>query len=145
MVTLMPGRPRTPTAVLEASGAFAKNPKRGRDRHGEPKSTGGVGEPPAVFKADGEYYELWKEISASAPWLDAANRGGLEALCRVRYNIRHAIGKFNANVASQSKLENDLGITQASRSRCNVPSKPPERAGGEWQDLAEEGRRARPN
>jgi hypothetical protein len=141
----MPGRPRTPTAVLEASGAFAKNPKRGRERAGEPESTGGIGDPPACFSVGGELWQLWNEISQTAPWLDAANRGSLESLCRIRYNIRHWVGKLNQNIASQSKLENDLGITQSARSRCNVPSKPPEQAGGEWQELADEGRRARPN
>lgn len=150
----MPGRPRTPTAVLEAKGAFAKNPARGRARSGEPRSTGGLGDPPPYFmiqepetgfRKAGILRELWREIGATAPWLDAANRGQVETLCRIRYAIRLGEGKLNVNAASQSKLENDLGITQSARSRCNVPSKPPERAVGDWQTLAEEGRRARPN
>ena len=127
---------------------------RGRARSGEPKSTGGLGAPPPYFmiqepeigfRKAGILRELWYEIGNTAPWLDAANRGQVETLCRIRYAIRLGEGKLNVNAASQSKLENDLGITQSARSRCNVPSKPPERATGEWQTLAEEGRRERPN
>lgn len=141
----MPGRPRTPTAVLEAKGAFAKNPARGRAREGEPKVEQKIGPPPEHFPPGSERHCYWLEYVETCHWLDRANRGMLETLCNVRYNLRHSIGKFNANVASQSKLESDLGITQAARGRCNVPSKPPERAVGDWQDIAQEGRRARPN
>jgi hypothetical protein len=97
------------------------------------------------FQKAGLLRKLWEEITATAPWLDAANRGQVESLCRIRYAIRFGEGKLNVNIASQSKIENDLGITQSARSRLNVPTKPPARATGEWQELAQEGRRARPN
>lgn len=58
-------RPRKPTAVLEANGAFAKNPQRKRARAGEPVDTRPIGEPPAYF--DAVHVEAWHEVCAQSP------------------------------------------------------------------------------
>lgn len=41
--------PRVPTSILEARGAFRKNPARGRERENEPVVEEEIGEPPACF------------------------------------------------------------------------------------------------
>jgi len=43
----MAGRPRKPTNVLAITGAFQKNPKRARERAGEPRPDGRLGDSPA--------------------------------------------------------------------------------------------------
>lgn len=54
------GRPRTPTTVLELRGAFAKNPKRGRERAHEPAPPAGLGRPPKYFDAADR--ACWREL-----------------------------------------------------------------------------------
>ena len=54
------GRPRKPTALLELTGAFKRNPQRWRARSNEPKPTGPIGDYPsdrAVTPAD-----IWDEL-----------------------------------------------------------------------------------
>jgi len=145
-------RPRTPTAVLEARGAFIKNPQRARERENEPASPAGLGSPPAAFliqAPDSGYQEaerlrgIWEEIAHDGPWLDSGNRLGVESLCRITNNIRRGSGKLSQLVLAQAKLLNDLGLTQASRSKVNAPSATSERGASAWQALAEESRRPR--
>jgi hypothetical protein len=52
----MPGR-RTPTAILDARGAYLNHPERKRD--GEPKSTRPIGGPPKDFSD--ELKKVWRE------------------------------------------------------------------------------------
>ena len=47
----MAGRPRKPTNLLEITGALRKNPKRARERAGEPRPNGSLGDPPARWNA----------------------------------------------------------------------------------------------
>jgi hypothetical protein len=54
------GRPRKPTAVLELTGAFRKNPKR---RRTEPVPTGPLGEPPEHFTI--EQAQVWHELAGA--------------------------------------------------------------------------------
>lgn len=65
------GRPRKPTAVLEMSGALAKNPARHADRAAEVETSGPIGEPPEDFlrpHGDGpKLLALWSELIAQAP------------------------------------------------------------------------------
>ena len=57
------GRPRKPTVILEASGAFAKNPDRGRARANEPKPTEPLGDPPKWLKASA--IDCWNDLVAA--------------------------------------------------------------------------------
>lgn len=59
----MPAR-RKPTAMLEATGAFQKNPQRRRERANEPTWNGPVGDPPDWF--DRHLAQVWSELEAHA-------------------------------------------------------------------------------
>ena len=56
---------RKPTAVLQASGAIAKNPKRYVKRKSEPKPSGPLGEAPKHFNR--ALVPIWRELSLIAP------------------------------------------------------------------------------
>jgi hypothetical protein len=56
------GRPRKPTAVLELTGAFRKNPQRKRT---EPPTAGPLGDPPEHFTA--EQAAVWHELASICP------------------------------------------------------------------------------
>ncbi len=56
-------RPRKPTAILETSGAFIKNPQRRRPT--EPKPTGELGNPPG--RLEREEVAMWHEMAAVLP------------------------------------------------------------------------------
>lgn len=56
-------RPRTPTKILDARGAFDKNPNRRRD--GEPEVKESIGAPPEEL-SEGEL-KAWKMIVSRAP------------------------------------------------------------------------------
>lgn len=60
-------RPRKPTKILQFTGAFDKNPQRGRARANEPNLPAGLGEPPEWM--DTPATEEWKRV---APDLEAA-------------------------------------------------------------------------
>lgn len=56
------GRPRKPTAVLELTGAFRKNPQRKRT---EPPTAGPLGDPPEHFTAEQD--AMWHELASICP------------------------------------------------------------------------------
>jgi P27 family predicted phage terminase small subunit len=53
-------RPRKPTAILQFTGAFKKDPSRGRARSKEPKLRKGIGEPPDFLDTYGT--EEWNRV-----------------------------------------------------------------------------------
>jgi hypothetical protein len=54
------GRPRTPSKVLEFTGAYKKNPARRTERAAEPAAKSGLGAPPSYFDAADR--ACWEEI-----------------------------------------------------------------------------------
>lgn len=82
------GRPRTPTAVLEAKGAFRKDPQRAATRKNEPKPDGVIGNPPDYF--DETHKEIWWELIGEAPKgvLTKADRKQLELTVRLTAKMR---------------------------------------------------------
>ncbi len=127
------GRPRTPTKVLKALGSFKKDPKREREREGEPTVTGKIGRPPNSFmiqSPDQGYQQaerlraIWRQVQRDAPWLDRANRMVVEALCyatdAVRQESKPGRKGLSQALAAQARLLNDLGIPQASRSKLKL-------------------------
>ena len=72
------GRKRKPTAVLEMSGAFKKNPDR---RRNEPESTGPLGSPPESFSKP--EVEAWRVLVERAPTGVLRKRPGIPS-CRYR-------------------------------------------------------------
>ena len=108
----MAGRPRKPTAVLEDTGAFKHDPKRGLARANEPKPVGPVGEPPAYF--DASHREVWDEYIAEAPRgvLTTADRKQLELAVRLTCRMRIAPGKMTKALNFLSKVLLSLGMPE---------------------------------
>jgi len=111
------GRPRTPTKVLEAKGAFKKHPERRRD--GEPEVTTPLGAPPN--RLNESEVEAWHEIAYSAPTgvLTSADRLDVELTARLlaqswyhhdemsdgaRKQLQTQLGKYGMNPSDRSKL-----------------------------------------
>ena len=133
-------RPRKPTAVLELTGAFQKDPQRKRPH--EPKPTGSLGEPPVDF--DEVLKALWQDLARMVPAgvLTNADRWLVELTCRTRQQVR----KGTALAAERNLLLSCLsrmGLTPANRSKIAVPQEKQEL--DELAALALEGRAVRPN
>lgn len=133
-------RPRTPTTVLELTGAYVKDPQRRRDH--EPAANGPLGEPPASFEADEELLETWYELVELVPAnvLARADRWTVELACRMMRLLRKGYFKaaeLNILLSCLSRM----GLTPADRSKIAVP-KPTEEL-DELAQLAAEGKAAR--
>jgi hypothetical protein len=149
----LPGRPRTPTAVLEMRGSFGKNPQRRRQRENEPVVERGVGDPPACFMIQApnvgfqeaeRLREIWTEIAAEGPYIARSSRGTVETLCRIKSEIRRlpSGSKRLAQLANtEDKLRSSLGLTEASRSRVDAPKNPEAAGQSALAGLAQETRR----
>jgi hypothetical protein len=119
------GRNRTPTAVLELTGAFKKHPDRKRARASEPRGSGPVGEPPERF--DEELRAIWFEIADMIPAgvLAKSDRLALEIPCGlVRKVFQDSIN--GAELSRLNSLLARLGMTPADRSKVSVPKQPEE-------------------
>lgn len=117
------GRPRKPTAELELTGAFKKNPQRSRPN--EPKPSGPLGNPPARLSA-GEK-KAWFELAEIIPPNVLANsdRWAVEIACRIMARIwEDGIGgKHGVSVgelAQLNQLVGRMGMTPADRSKVGV-------------------------
>lgn len=123
-------RPRTPTNLLELSGAFDKNPQR---RRRDPKSSGPVGAAPVSLNEVER--AIWNELRRQAPdkVLTAADRCLLEIVCRLMARFRLAgttipgtdriflplsNGELNALMQGIAKL----GFTPVDRAKISVGS-----------------------
>lgn len=136
-----------PTAVLEARGAFRKNPARARERENEPRPTHPLGGPPQEWVDKSAYSQMyiellqaWNEIVAQAAFgvLTSADRDCVEMAARLKYKIRR--GKSTSGDFAQLKVYlRSMGMTPEDRSRVSGTKKAAESA-SEWAKLAE-GRR----
>jgi hypothetical protein len=123
------GRPRTPTNVLDARGAFRKNPARGKARENEPVADDGAGYPPAHFTA--EQVSAWSELTenAHAGTLSSADRFAVEMASVLLASFRADPAEFSA--AKYQRLQSLLatfGMTPADRSKVAAKAKPKENA-----------------
>jgi hypothetical protein len=84
------GRPRTPTTILKALGAFKKDPQREREREGEPVGSGKLGRAPAAFMimspATGyqraeRLRKIWRQVQLEYTWLNATHRSLVTRYC----------------------------------------------------------------
>lgn len=111
------GRSRTPTKVLEARGAFKKDPQRKRD--GEPEVTTPLGAPPERLAP--LQVRAWQEIAQTAPLgvLTEADRLDVEITAKLlaaswtdfaemtdgaRKQLHTMLGKYGMNPADRAKL-----------------------------------------
>ena len=112
-------RPRKPTAELENSGAFEKNPSRALARSNEPANVPDLGNPPTCLSKDEK--RIWKECRRIAPWITAADAYALESVCRLVVKMRTGAMK-SADYSVLRSLLSALGLTPGDRSKVSVPS-----------------------
>ena len=141
--------PRTPTSILEAKGAFKKNPQRAAERENEPVVTDGIGDPPADFMASdwGERPKLraiWLElIGDSAPGvLNRSHRFHLEATCRLMVKVRSGCAK-TGDYANLNKFLTQMGMNPAAQSTVSGKKPSPEAEESVFGRLAQKSRAAR--
>lgn len=113
-------RLRKPVAVLDARGAFKKNPQR---RRYEPEVREPLGPPPESFDAD--HVAAWQEVCHHAPIgvLKIADRVAVETLVKLivasrRENIEDI---SSAKLTLMVTLLGRLGMTPVDRAKLAVP------------------------
>jgi hypothetical protein len=114
----MPRR-RTPTRILEMTGALAHDRKRYANRTAEPVPAGELGEAPEPF--DKNLKLIWNEMVAQVPEgvLTNADRVILELAVRLTAKMRK--GELTAAVAAQLvSCLSRLAMTPSDRSKVQV-------------------------
>jgi phage terminase small subunit len=132
-------RPRKPTAVLELSGAFKKNPQR--KRAGEPKESRPLGDPPDRLPK--RAIPFWHEIvgMTAIGVLKVSDRWCVElAACLMAKAIKTHEGLSAAELHTLRSLLSAMGMTPADRSKMSIPA---ERPKNEFTLLAQESRNLR--
>lgn len=112
------GRPRTPTAMNEASGTYEKNPARKKTRANEPKPNRPIGGPPEV--ANTAPGKIWYEILDSIPpgVVFDSDRMHLQILCHLISQFRLDPVDFPASkLTIINTMLAKLGMNPADRSR----------------------------
>jgi hypothetical protein len=139
------GRPRIPTAVHEASGAYDKNPQRALDRIDEPRPTTPLGPPPEVFLSkynDGpKLLAIWHELEAQMieGVATGCDRFAFENLCRLELRCRSMSAKTGDFAQAKAYLS-EFGLTPAGRTRVSARKAKivDKRTPDGWAALAEE-------
>lgn len=124
-------RPRTPTNVLDARGAFKKHPERART---DAQTAGPLGRPPAHVK--GEVLKAWKEICKSAPLdvLTVSDRLALELAANLLAQFRtDAVDFPAAKLVRLEALLGKFGMTPADRAKVGGKKEAPK--GNPFADL----------
>lgn len=119
------GRPRTPTAILDAKGAFLRNPERKQERAGEPTPVGELGlAPRRLSKA---LRALWREISAQLlPGVAcAADRSAFEMLVQLENERRTNPLMKAADKRLLLTLYGKFGMSPSDRSKVSGAQKEP--------------------
>lgn len=127
------GRPRKPTAVLELSGAFKKDPKRKQARKQEPKAKGKIGPYPGSMKKSTEKdaYDLIVSLAPEGVLTEAD-----QLFVYQMAQILHASWQGFIKSADRQQLLagfSKLGMNPSDRTRLQIPesSKPKNR----WSDV----------
>lgn len=110
-------RPRTPTATLEAKGAFLKDPQRKRV---DPPSRGPLGDAPEYLGP--ELQQVWVELRDALPEGvgTCADRAAFEDLVRLKWE-RRSDPKFSMKQQSALNwLYSRFGMTPSDRSKVNA-------------------------
>jgi len=109
-------------------GAFDKNPKRGRERAGEPDAVAGIGDPPDHL--DDGAKVCWRELlTITTPGLlVASDRWALEIASELMAAKRNTPGGLlhPALMIRLTSLLAAFGMTAADRSKVSVPKQPKE-------------------
>lgn len=111
-------RNRTPTAILDAKGAFIKDPQRSRPN--EPKSTRPLGKPPKWLS--GEQKKIWKEMAKRLlPGVgSASDRDAFEMMVRLTEHMRSGVPMRSADRQTLISLWSRFAMTPADQSKVSV-------------------------
>jgi phage terminase small subunit len=113
------GKPRKPTALLEASGAFKKNPARGRARENEPVQREKLGPAPRYLSQ--LQRACWNRIVALCP--DGVLKAADEPIVELTAGLWAKSREGMATAADCNQLKaclQQLGMTPAARSLVQV-------------------------
>lgn len=113
-------RKRVPTKVLEARGAFRKNPNRRRDH--EPEGVGVVGSPPESFSK--EERAVWQDILERAPCGVLTGSDWFSVVLATRLWAKYMAEpeSFNAAlIARMYRIFGDLGCNPVDRASMHIP------------------------
>src|SRR4051812_41128553 len=102
-------RPRKPTAVLELNGSFKKDPQRKKQREGEPKPTGPLGDAPKWLNK--EEKTTWRELQSQlAPGVaGSSDSASFATLCKLFTALREdGIGGRAGLTSSMISVMNGL-------------------------------------
>ena len=114
-------RPKKPTNVLNATGAFKKNPKRKKERLSIPIYKDPIGNPPDYFTVDKT--ALWNELKKKTPKgiLHPGDRFILEGTVHLICELRLCPTKFSASMYSiLAKYLGMLGLTPVDRYKLDI-------------------------
>lgn len=120
-------RPRKPTAALELNGAFEKNPKRAKEREGEPVPLGKIGAAPKTL--DETASKVWKDMAREGHWLTSADRFLLEIAAKYMAYFSGG-GNDTKTIGQLITVLNKLGFGPAERSKINGPKPKPDEDDG---------------
>jgi phage terminase small subunit len=112
-------RPRTPTKVLEARGAFKKDPQRKRE--GEPVVKNPLGAPPDGL--DEMEVAAWHEIARYVPLgvLTEADRFDVEMAARLLVDVRKDFDTFSiTSLKHLHMVLGKFGMNPSDRARLNI-------------------------
>lgn len=114
-------RPRTAVEILEARGAFARNPNR--QRPPEPKPENAVPEQPPAHLND-KQIEAWNRIVRTAPpgVLTSADELMVEmAACLLAEFMADPVGMKTPRIARLERLLAKFGLSPQDRTNLSIP------------------------
>jgi hypothetical protein len=111
---------RLPASVLEAKGAFEKDPKRKRV---DPVATGDLGKAPSYFTDT--QIRIWEELKCQLPvgLAKSADRCIFEIAVCLMDRFR-SVGLKSTELAQLINTLGRLGMSPSDRSKCAVPPAP---------------------
>lgn len=118
------GRHKKPKNILILTGAHKRNPKRLREREGEPEESRPLGDPPEHLTASEA--ACWDEITRHAipGVLGLADRVSVELAAMLLAKVRAR--EYRAFELSQlNRLLGRFGMTPATRASINIPQQKP--------------------
>jgi hypothetical protein len=125
-------RPRTPTNLLDARGAFKNHPGRKKDRENEPVVLEPIGDPPAAFTDDQR--RAWLDLTTTCPAGVLTKADALAVEIAAGLLARHRMMPLTGSDLTQ--LGNYLGrfgMTPSDRSKVSVNGK--QKPGNPFQNI----------
>src|SRR5258708_19161979 len=112
------GRNLTPTAILDAKGAFIANPQRAREA--EPQGKNPLGTPPKYLAADEK--KIWKELAKQIlPGVAfESDRTAFELLVRLTNKMRTNQMTKTSDMTTLISICSRFAMTPADRSKVSV-------------------------